>query len=111
MNKLIIIRLKTIGVNRSACSNVLRYIVHACAIPREGGGWFTGCRNFGGDPVPQPGFTIPRHNRDTRMYLPAIPVHREPRQCSSRSTDSDVVFGGGGERPLRRRVLEGLGER
>lgn len=30
---------------------------------------------------------------------------------SSRSTDLDVIFSGGGERPLCRRVLEGLGER
>lgn len=38
-------------------------------------------------------------------------THAESCSSSSRSTDSDVVFGGGGERPLRRRVLEGLGER
>lgn len=30
---------------------------------------------------------------------------------SSRSTDLDVIFSSGGERPLCRRVLEGLGER
>lgn len=57
------------------------------------------------NPAPRPGY-----HAETAVQE-CIPIRRELQQRSSRSTDSDVVFGGGGERPLRRRVLEGLGER